>query len=276
MLHDRQPLYSKHFLNPGLAKLQERHLFQDQYQTRRDTFLQLEKARKLFESNNLSELLEYVEEIMSNYYPIKTHRVFPRKFEFMCDIYNMVGVAYIKSLHIPAYLKLVPLEHQLHLLLDIPIDEKFSIIRPVFGDKSTFKDPTAPDFSYIKMKKECDHYEERNLFAEYPIEKCYLYHERARLNVKMTKLDESRILGRKIIDEESGDNQVWKFLGALMMIRANVAQSNVEKNLIDMPEASKIAKKLDENCEHFVQLLIHLNNELIKKKMAAQKLIEQD
>lgn len=59
MLHAREPIYTKrNFMfrhdKEQMKSYKERHLFREQYKTRRDVFNQLEEIRKLAKSGNKS------------------------------------------------------------------------------------------------------------------------------------------------------------------------------------------------------------------------------
>lgn len=273
MLQNRRPLYNRKFNNPTLVELQRKNLYRNQYQTRRDAFHQLARVNELYREGNLEKLVPYVENIMSNFYSEKSTTVFPRKFEFTNEVYNLLALTYLKQLQIPPHLYSLPLQEQLHRLLDVPLEDRTKAEVYRFGEKSTFKDPTAPDFTYIKLKRAGDKLEARAEFAHWAIERCYLCHERAKLNLKMMRLDETRSLARKIISDEGekSKNWVWKFLGSLMLLRANTLLNNVERNAIEVKETIIIAKRLNERCLHFAK-----NLESIIRQMSEAKKISKE
>lgn len=274
MLHNRRPIYTRNFQNPELGSLHRTQLFREQYKTRRQVFDQLDKAKQLAADGNLSKLLTFVENIMANYYTIKPRRIFPRKFEFINEMYNIVGLTYARSLTIPPDIKKHNLDEQLWLLLQIPIEDKEKVIIQVFGDKATYRDPTAPNYEFVRLKNSCDIFEKRSEFVEYAVEHCYLYHERAGLSLKMNKLEETRILGNKIVQDygESCQNWVWKFLGSLMLVRANTVQTNIERNVEEVELCVEFAEHLDERTRHFVQILKETIKGLYKRKLAQEQI----
>lgn len=93
---------------------------------------------------------------MGDYVVLKTHRVMPWKFEFLNEVYNTLALAYTDR-----YIK--PNEGSsateskknmsLMQLLRIPTDKnKDRSVSFVFGDKSTYTEPDATDYTLIAYK----------------------------------------------------------------------------------------------------------------------------
>lgn len=98
--------------------------------------------------------------------------------------------------------------------------------------------------------------EKRIPYSSYAIERAFLYHEMCRHHLEASKLDETRIMARRVIDEavQSGSN-LWKFLGILAIVRADCAQLSVEKLADSLDEAGEAVLALeDERLDHVIQV----------------------
>lgn len=83
---------------------------------------------------------------MGSYVVLKTHRVMPWKFEFITEVYNLMALAFSDK-----YLnsEKATIDGLLHLPRDKNKDRAFNF---VFGDKSTYQEADAPDYSLIAYK----------------------------------------------------------------------------------------------------------------------------
>lgn len=159
MLHARSPLYNekhKRYMNKTLADSNNKAiLFRIRNSTRKNCIVLLNKIKELRKRGNIYELVNAMEEIMGDYIILKTHRILPWKFEFINEVHNTVALAFMDQLVIPANLaKAFPSEEeQLFALMELPMREEFAEIKKlVFGDKSTWIEPEAIDYAYIKYK----------------------------------------------------------------------------------------------------------------------------
>lgn len=90
------------------------------------------------------------------------------------------------------------------------------------------------------------------------------------------KLDETRIMARKVIDEatQSG-SPLWKFLGVLAIVKADAQQMNLDRLVDSLEEAEEAVLPLeDERLQHVVQVAKLVNNSLIKDKNANRRSFE--
>lgn len=249
MLYKRQPIYSKKYVKDvqRMTACQEVVLNRIQFRTRREAYEQLATIKKL-RNTNLRKMLDFVENALANFYAIKTHRVFPRKFEFINEICNVVGLAYVERLTIPQKLMVVPLSERMSLLLRIPPEHK--VVEDVvkkFGEKSMSS--ADLDSHFLKYKKKIDHFERRLLHAKYPIEKCYLYHEISLLHVAQRKLDEAKQIGRKMVEQSHNcGNFVWILLGYLSVVKAELLQGQIK----GVAEKLQILEEIQGNYNEFV------------------------
>lgn len=269
MLWSRKPQYAKRYVkNPdAVKKVHEEALFRIQFQTRRDVFKQLVHIKELAKSDR-DALRQYVEDVVSNYYSIKTKRVFPRKFEFISEIFNIVGLSYLEErTDVPNDLMQNPLQQQLQVLLQISQEKKsdgevVSSGYNSFGVKSSYVDPEKLDYGYFAYKHRVDEFEERLKRSQYPIECCYLAHELAELHMRQHKMDEPKQLALKLIEKatDSG-NVVWLFLGQLTSARADLAAGHLAGCGEKLRRLADMLIDFDEFVGHFVRtaLLVHEN-----------------
>lgn len=105
----------------------------------------------LFLSQKLSE---YVESVMGDYVILKTHRVMPWKFEYINEVYNTLALAYTDTFTVAENLLEIKEQDRLLVLLRMPTDKFKDIVQFVFGDKSTYQEPDAPDYALIAYKSD--------------------------------------------------------------------------------------------------------------------------
>ncbi|XP_055598604.1 uncharacterized protein LOC129748130 [Uranotaenia lowii] len=272
-LQSRTPFYTyrrNRFGNSDKAKdyLMD-NIFKIRYKTYRDVYNQLDRMHELRNQNQLLQLREYTADVLWNYYQLKTERVFPDRYKFVNEVCNLVGLAIVDSYVIPTGLMDEPLQDRLLILFQLPLirdDDK--IIVPIFGDKSTYRDPAAPDYGYIAYKNQITLLEKRVPYSRYALERAFLYHEMCQHHLTAGKLDETRIMARRIVEEaKSCGSNLWKFLGTIALVRADCAQMNLEKLTVTLEDAHQAVTSLDdERLEHVVQIAKIINNQLIYAK----------
>lgn len=157
MLHARNPIYTYKkimFRSPELGKkTKEKNLYRDMYQNRRDAFTQLGRARKFRKEGNVEKLICYTEKTLSEFYQTKTVKRFPRKFEFVTELCNIVALTFVEQLKISPNLMVVPLNERMHLLFDVQaVQEKFDEVEYEFGNRETYRDPLKVDTSFMSYK----------------------------------------------------------------------------------------------------------------------------
>ncbi|XP_058820866.1 uncharacterized protein LOC131683062 isoform X2 [Topomyia yanbarensis] len=232
------------------------NILKHRYTTYRDANNQLKYMLELRSRNQLRELLQYIGDTLWNYYQIKTVRVFPDRYKFVNEVCNLAGLAIVDSFQVPPTLMDEPLKDRLLLLFNLPLIREEEVVVPIFGDKSTYRDPAAPDYGYIAYKNRITILEKRIPYSSYAIERAFLYHEMCRHHLAASKLDETRIIARRVIDEatESGSN-LWKFLGILALVRADCIQMNLEKLTESLEETKEPLLALaDERLDHVIQV----------------------
>lgn len=265
MMWHRKPLYAKiDYKDQGVIEKGKRErLMRLKEQCRVTAFKQLNRIKKLSSSGNHQQLLDYVEEIMYNFYERTTKRAFPRKFEFMNEIYNIVGLSLLEKYKIPKDITKIPQKDRLQVILDVPPDKKNDerISQPkTFGSRDDFIDPEATDTGYQEYKKKIDYYDSHLLNSSCRIEKCFIYYQMARVHLNQRVQDESRQLGRRMISEAKHcGNIVWQFHGIITMIKVDVAQGNLNKIQHNLREAEKLIENVDQNLLNFVRTALTIN-----------------
>ncbi|XP_036344445.1 uncharacterized protein LOC118753678 [Rhagoletis pomonella] len=252
MLQARSPFYNEQMLKCPDKKVWEKHrethLNHIQYQTRRNMLTILRTIRQLRAIGKLDKLSKYIEEVMGDYVVLKTHRVMPWKFEFLNEVYNTLALAYIDRFIQPSDLSSAQ-NNASHLmrLLRIPTDKsKDRQVSFVFGDKSTYQEPDAIDYTMIAYKKYLARLEKRIHFAKYSIEKCYLLHEIARSHLRQSRFDECVSVARKAIEESKNCNSnVWRFLSTILICKAHTVLHKVERAKEILDESYAVAKSLN-------------------------------
>lgn len=272
MLRCRKPIYAKRYTtNPDRVRRNtEDALNRIQERTRREVFQQLVQILHLAK-NEPKRMLAVVEDVISNYYSIKTKRVFPRKFQFLNEIFNIVGISYLEhSIAIPSNLMMMGSDERLSVILQLPLEKKAEgqSASGIFGDRSTFVDPGLPDYAYFAYKNKVDELEKRLQRSSYPIERCYLCHELALLHMNQHKLDEPKILAVKLVDHaQACGNMVWLFLGHLTGARADMASGQLVGAGGRLTKMKELLPYFDEFVSHFVKtaLLLHSGRMAVEK-----------
>lgn len=226
----RKPVYAKRRADsPAIAATKLQHqeagLNRIQYQTRRDAFSQLCHLKRLL-NNDFEAALKYTDEIRKDFYSIKTIRVFPRKAEFMTEIFIAIGLKYVERFCIiPVGLRSFPIKERLLTILQVVVERNPNDETKAsnsFGVRSDFIDPDAPDHEYFAYKRRASDLDEQIQLSQYSAERCFLIHELLNLHIEHRKLDEPKHLAIKIIEiaTESG-NRIWLLLGHLASLRAD-------------------------------------------------------
>jgi hypothetical protein len=242
-LHARSPLYTynrKMFPDPRYREQVEMtKKFRLQYKTRCDMFSALEDMHECRAKGDLKKLIKIAEHELGVHYQIRSRKVMPRKEEFTSEICNLIGLAHLDKLKKPQADVQIDGWEFLAAMLGISIEQSVSVY--IFGNQSTYQDPTKLDSSFLTFKRHISHLEDRLKLSSMSIEKCYLYHEMGKRNFNQNRHDASRHLGYKVVDEASRiGSYLWEFLGQILIFRANVKQKNKVLTIESLTAASKI------------------------------------
>lgn len=266
MLWQRQPMYSKKYNKDTVKQYASQYcsLKRIQCQARREAFNCLTSIRKLATSN-FSAMIKLVDKVMTEFFPFKTNRILARKAEFINEIYNIVGIAFMKRLIVPNTLLQVPLMHRLNILLEIPVEKKYkdiSKIEKAFGENKHLVDST-----FLVYRQKVEELEKRRSNCTELIERCYLCHELARLHLNQSEMDESKQLGFRIIDlAKLCGNNVWRCLGYLTILRVEYAQAHYVEVAKMLKILINMENIFDEFTRHFIRTAIRLNEDIMAEE----------
>uniref|UniRef100_W8AVF9 Uncharacterized protein n=1 Tax=Ceratitis capitata TaxID=7213 RepID=W8AVF9_CERCA len=275
MLQARSPVYTEQLRKCPNRKTWEaqrqKHLNHIQYQTRRNMLTILRTIRQLRAAGKIKQLGKYVEEVMGDYVVLKTHRVMPWKFQFINEVYNTLALAYADIFMEPPDMNVhYDAKNRLIRLLKMPIDKnKDRVMRFVFGDKSTYQEPDAIDYTLLAYKKYLARLEKRMHFAKYSIEKCYLLYEIAQSHLTQSRFEECCSVARKAIEETKNCNSyLWRFLSILLICKSHAVLHKVERGRDALNEAYECAERLKcGELMHFIDLCrVSVETEISLKK----------
>lgn len=269
MLYVREPFYvksleaDKHFK----AKLKQRKLFNEQENVREKAFWQL-KEIKYLSKINFQLTLDLVEDAMVNFYAVKSRKIFIRKFEFINEIFNFIGLEYLNRMRtIHPKLMEYGIEQRLDILFQTPITEKKEIKKPEtnvehfikFG-QNAIKDQkvsTKADTKEVALFKKIHYFRHRLIYAEFDIEKTYLYQQLAELFFNSGRYDESQQSSRDSLKYATNSkNSLWKYLSYLNIIRVDTVKRNYTRVERNLNKLKRVGDDLDELSRVFVRTAI--------------------
>lgn len=262
MLYTREPLFAKKASEKGRSKSSRMIAFYYMQQNiRREAFSQLERVKSI---KDFDELLKYVEQIMTSFYALKSATMFPRKYELMTEIYNVVALKYLSIYQaIPPKMMDREIDERLLVLLRTPTIRKTTTSTPNdaevsaidrFGDRSAFNDPDYVDPSQGIFNKRTQYFLKRISYATKAIEKAYLNHQLSEHFLNCGRLEESQQFARESVTQATQcRNNVWKFVAYLNIVRADAMKRNFSRVTRNLKEMAKIAAALNKYLEVFVR-----------------------
>lgn len=279
MLYTREPLFAKKASEKGRSKKARMMAFYYMQQnTRREAFAQLDRVKQLAEQD-FEAMLTFVERIMLNFFAVKSDAIFPRKYEFVSEIYNFVGLKYMGVYQsIPPKLMDSDIEDRLLVLLRTPKIKKSSA--PVekgdnldrFGDRKAFNDPDAVDQTQIIFSKRTKYFLKRISYSKYAIEKAYINHQLSEHYLNSGRLEESQQFAREVVAQATKcKSNIWKFLGYLNIVRADAMKRNFPRVTRNLKEMGKIAAVLSKYLEVFVRTGVRTNEDIETMRLANRK-----
>lgn len=193
----------------------------------------------------MKRLIEIAEHELGVHYQIKPNKIMPRKIEFTIEICNLIGLAHLDKLKLPENREQMDSLEQLAAIFNISLVNKHAVVPYVFGDQSTYREPSEADPAFLTFKENINRLEERMKFTSMSIEKCHLYHEMGKQNLRQNKYDETRSFARKVIDEShDAASTLWEFLGQILMCRADISQKNFFRTNESLQTALSMVDKL--------------------------------
>lgn len=279
MLYTRQPLFAKRAAEKGHTKSARMVAFYYMQQnTRREAFAQLDTVKKLA-VQNFDEMLAYVETIMLNFYAIKSDAIFPRKYEFMSEIYNFIALKYLAIFQsIPPNLMDHDIDDRLVVLLHAPKTKKSttriekSDTIDKFGDRSAFNDPDAIDRTPIIFSNRTKYFLKRISYTKYALEKAYLNYRLSEHYLNSGRLEEAQQFARDVLAQATKcKSNIWKFLAYLNIVRADAMKRNFARVTRNLKEMGKIAPVLSKYLEVFVHTAVRTNEDIQTLRMESRK-----
>ncbi|KAG4069024.1 hypothetical protein HA402_008335 [Bradysia odoriphaga] len=203
MLQQREPIYAKKILRKkrNSRKFNEQTLLRLQETNENLAKNQLVRI-KTIKFDDLSGLLTYVEEIMTNFYMLKSEKVFPKKSEFVETIYDIVGNRYLDTIEKnPSSLENAFSRHHGH---NFVVPKRFNLS--------------------LGLQNPVDHFLKRLQHTNIPIEKCHIVHQLSRIFFKQEKYTESKEMGEELVNVATSiNNYNWMQLGHFRVIVVNDA-----------------------------------------------------
>ncbi|XP_049286270.1 uncharacterized protein LOC125765312 [Anopheles funestus] len=253
-------------------------LFKFRYRAYRAVYNQFDRMYALRAQGKTAELLRYGGDILHEFYKTTTVRVLPEKGKLVRELCNLIGLTVLDRLRIPPGLMDVRPEHRLLLLFAVPPAKEAKIVVPVFGDISTYRDPTEPDHEYLRYKGKIAELERRYQRVQYPIERCLLDYQMARQHLLNGWLDDVKVMGNRMIDEAIGcGSHLWQLIGQLTIAKALCAQHNLEQLAVLLRSAAKLVQSRlpDERIAFFIEVSQKLNQDLLMKKLGQSVELER-
>ncbi len=240
MLQQRQPIYAIKLLHSkNNKKFNKLAVLRTQETIEHRATNQLDRIKKL-KDTDLFGLLTYAEDIITNFYLIKSVKVFPKKFEFLETIYNIIGTCYIDkiSTNISTHCDYGSYSFRPDWTLS---DHHGFLIPKKFNISPGFNDPT-------------DHFIKRLRFAEIPIEKCYIYHQLSRLYFEREKFLESKEMADELINtSRSLNNYNWMLLGYLRILLVDDMLGDLENVKMNVEAIRKWKVNVKETIWNFLE-----------------------
>lgn len=203
-------------------------------------FVHIKKCNEYREQRELSKLIEFSEKILTTFYLTTPDKYMPRKYEFITEICNIIGLAHMDKIKFKSDYPEVS-EKQLRYIFNIPIIDT-NPVKYIFGDRSTYINPAASDIQYLRLKEHLDFIESKLKHSQIPVERCHYYHEISKLYVQEGRFDEVRTFARKVVDESmKSNNLLWSFLGTYMTCKSYILQTNFQQAIVTLKTAKEIA-----------------------------------
>ncbi|CRL07293.1 CLUMA_CG020272, isoform A [Clunio marinus] len=256
-LYSRYPLYAckrRMFPNPQKQENEMRiGKYREMLKTRNEMFKALDEIKKCRKEGYLDKLIKIADHELSFHYQIKSTCLMPRKIEFTIEICNLIGLSHLDRLKLPENIENMTSFDILASVFEVKFSNQQAITPYVFGDQSTYRDPAEPDTSFLVFKNNVTRYENRLKHANLSIEKCHLYHEIGKQNLKQNKYEQVEYFARKIMMEaDNARSYLWTFLGQILVVKADVVQKNVHKINQNLMTALKLVDRFENTYLHDV------------------------
>ncbi|KAH8303919.1 hypothetical protein KR044_010946, partial [Drosophila immigrans] len=238
MLHARKPLYQVS------EKNRENYLYCVEYQTSRDCYRILREVRRLRLEQNVDRLTAYIEQIMSTKIELKTHRTLRWKFEFINEVYNMLGLTHIDQRAVPKGIDFLN-PNNIPILYHMPKD-RMRKHSSKFGGRNLYADMARDADRVARVNLVVKKLEDRLLHSRYGIERTYLMYEIARQHFKESHYGKCTTMARNAAKEAHAcNNLVWRFNASFLICQVHAAFSRLERLKDSLAKANHLAEKLN-------------------------------
>ncbi|KAH8386871.1 hypothetical protein KR093_003115 [Drosophila rubida] len=237
MMHARRPIYQLR------EKHRENYLFYVEYQTSRDCYHILREVRRLRETQNIERLTDYVEHIMSTKIELKTHRTLRWKFQFINEVYNILGLAHIDERAVPKGVDF--LNRSAHAILYRLPKDRMRNYSGNFGGRNIYDDMTKDSDRAARASLVFERLEDRLLHSRYGIERAYLMCEIARHHLKESRFGKCVTMARSAAREASECNSlVWRFNACFLICQVHASFNRHERLKDSLLKANHLAGKM--------------------------------
>ncbi|EDV92413.1 outer dynein arm-docking complex subunit 4 [Drosophila grimshawi] len=264
MLHARRPLYhskqEKCRISQICERNREKYLYRVQYQCRRDCHSMLREVRQRRQERDIERLTEYVEHIMSTNIVLKTFRVLPWKWEFITDVFNILGLAHVDRCTLPQ--KIDILNWQNYALIYMLPKDRFKDLSLDHGSHNVYAEIARHEERMNCAAKKVERLEERLIYSRYGIERTYLLFEIARCHFKEARFDKALTMAHKAANEaRSCNSTVWHLNCTFLISQVHAAFNRFQRLSQSLNRAKQLAEKLKSlKMMAFLALLIAINN----------------
>ncbi|XP_060663953.1 uncharacterized protein LOC132796715 [Drosophila nasuta] len=238
MMHVRRPIY------PIWEKHRENYLYYVEYQTRRDCYRILRDVRRLRLEHNIDRLTDYVEHIMSTKIVLKTQRTLPWKFEFINEVYNMLGLAHIDRREVPKDVDFLNPKNQ-DILYRLPKD-RMRNHSSIFGGHNVYEDVAKATERAENSTLIIDKLKERFRHSRFGIERAYLMFAIASQHFKESHFGKCVRMARNAAKEANACNSlIWRFNASFLICKVHASLNRHERLRDSLQKTNTIARKLN-------------------------------
>lgn len=259
VLWSREPIFARTAAVKKNNQCRQRSRYYLQDTIRRRAFGQLISLKKLIKTNQ-SLMIKYVENIMTEFYAITPESMFPRKFEFLNDIYNIIGLTYISNIiEIPHNFMLLPQPNRLLSLLNI------KQITPAAKRPEQTEQSGEQQQSHAKrFNRKSNHFQDRLMHSQYTIEEVYLTYQLSRIHFDERKLEECQKYSEDCVHaSQFCQSALWEFLALINIVRIYSVKENFVRVKTYLDDLQNLSRRLNQFVIDYVNVLSELIDQLL-------------
>ncbi|XP_017853387.1 uncharacterized protein LOC108607224 isoform X2 [Drosophila busckii] len=203
IMHARRPLYycmQEKCLSKRLCEQNREHrLHHIAYQTRRDCHRILRETHRLRAEGNVDRLTNYIDRVMTESIELKTLRILPWKFEFLNEVYNILGMAHIDKCAVPGNLDYTNNANNDKLYLLRSERQKSLTVSAGFGMPNVYEEMQTTENQQNILARKAERLNDRLRHSHYAIERAYLLFEIARCHFKESRFHKCVVMASKSV-----------------------------------------------------------------------------